>query len=321
LPEPEFESALYGAAGVAHHADLTRLLLDHGADPNDAEVPYHTPDTYDNGALKVLVESGKVNDDSLATMLLRKHDWHDYGGIKWLLEHGADPNRLTHWRRTAFHQAVQRDNALEIIELLLDNGADPRLPTDGKSVIAIAARRGRRDVLALFEQRGIPVELHGVERLLAACAKGDPCVAHEPGVVGQIVAEGGKLLAEFSGNGNTEGVGRLLDLGVDVNGRFKEGDGYWDVAKDSTALHVAAWRARHATVKFLIERGASVNVQDAKGRTPLALAVRACVDSYWTERRSPESVEALLRAGANVGDVNFPCGYKDVDELLSRHGR
>src|SRR5437867_5753750 len=27
-PEPEWESALYGAAGVAHHAGLTRLLLE-----------------------------------------------------------------------------------------------------------------------------------------------------------------------------------------------------------------------------------------------------------------------------------------------------
>ena len=69
-PEPEFESAIYGAAGVAHHAELTRLLLERGADPNDGETPYHTPESYDNGALKVLVESGKLTEDSLATMLL-----------------------------------------------------------------------------------------------------------------------------------------------------------------------------------------------------------------------------------------------------------
>ena len=30
-----------------------------------------------------------------------------------------------------------------------------------------------------------------------------------------------------------------------------------------------------------------LDVKDANGRTPLALAVRACVDSYWTGRRSP----------------------------------
>lgn len=37
-PQPEFESVLYGAAGIAHHAELTRLLLERGADANDDEV-------------------------------------------------------------------------------------------------------------------------------------------------------------------------------------------------------------------------------------------------------------------------------------------
>ena len=44
------------------------------------------------------------------------------------------------------------------------------------------------------------------------------------------------------------------------------------------------------------------------------------VDSYWTEFRSPESVKALLRAGASVGGVRFPSGYAEVDTLLRRHG-
>jgi ankyrin repeat protein len=86
------------------------------------------------------------------------------------------------------------------------------------------------------------------------------------------------------------------------------------------ALHVAAWRASHATVWLLIERGAPVNIPDGRGRTPLALAVRACVDSYWAWRRTPESVEALLAAGADIGDVAFPSGYAAVDELLVRYG-
>ena len=36
-PRPEWESAIYGAAGVAHHAGVTRLLLDRGADAPDAQ--------------------------------------------------------------------------------------------------------------------------------------------------------------------------------------------------------------------------------------------------------------------------------------------
>src|SRR5579871_2433357 len=80
---PDFETALYGAAAVAHHAELTRLLLQRGGDPNDAETPYHSPESYDNAALHVLVESGKLTPDSLTTMLLRKADVHDYEGIKY----------------------------------------------------------------------------------------------------------------------------------------------------------------------------------------------------------------------------------------------
>jgi hypothetical protein len=134
-----------------------------------------------------------------------------------------------------------------------------------------------------------------------------------------LIAEGGRLLAEFAGNGNNDGTRRLLELGVGVGAVFKEGDGYWDVAPDSTALHVAAWRARHATVKLLLERGAAVNQPDGRGRTPLALAVRACVDSYWMGRRSPESVAALLDAGASRRGIVVPSGYGEVDDLLRRH--
>jgi ankyrin repeat protein len=321
-PEPEWESVLYGAAGVAHHAEMTRLLIERGADPNDGETPYHAPETYDNGALKVLVQSGKLTDDSLATMLLRKADWHDADGVRWLLEHGADPNRMSGWGWTALHQAIRRDNHREIVEAMLDHSADPTLRSrDGDSAIAIAARRGRGDLLTLVERRGIPIELKGVLQLIAACARDDEArvrsiAGSEPQLVSEVVAQGGKLLAEFAGNWNTDGVRHLLDLGVPVTALY-DGDGYFGIAKDSTALHVAAWKSLPATVKFLIERGSPVNAKDAKGRTPLMLAVKACVDSYWTYRRTPESVDALLKAGASIDGVPYPCGYDEVDRLLS----
>lgn len=323
-PKPEWESALYGAAGIAHHPELTRLLLEHGADPNDGETVYHTPETHDNRALKLLVETGKLTEESLSLMLIRKHDWHDYEGVKWLLEHGVHPNH-DRWRGfRAIHHALARDNDLRIIELLLDHGADPMVVADGMSAVARAARRGRSDVIESLERRGIPFELRGVHRLIAACARNHTSAvrsiaAHEPELVGELLAEGGQRLAEFAGVGNTNGVRQLLDLGVPVTALY-DGDGYWDVAKNSMAIHVAAWRARHATVKLLIERGSPVDVPDGRGRTPLALAVRACVDSYWSEHRSPESVEALLRAGAEVDGVPFPSGYEEVDETLRQYG-
>ncbi|HEV7674977.1 MAG TPA: ankyrin repeat domain-containing protein [Candidatus Angelobacter sp.] len=322
----DFETALYGAAGVAQHAELTRLLLERGADPNEEETPYHSPEGYDNGAVRALVESGKLNAESLTTMLLRKADMHDYDGMKYLLEHGADPNWMTRWGFTALHQALRRDNALANIELMLDHGADPTLKNeaDGKSGIAMAARRGRSDVLGACARRGFSLEVEGVDALILvgcginAVAAGRYLAGISTHLLPELLAEGGKLLAEFAGNDTVEGVRMFLDLGVPVDARY-EGDPYFDIAKDSTALHVAAWKAWPKTVKLLIERGAPVNALDGKGRTALMLAVKACVDSYWTNRRSPESVEALLKAGASISGVEFPSGYAEVDELLQSY--
>lgn len=324
-PKPEWESAIYGAAGVAHHAGVTRLLLERGADPNDDETPYHAPETYDNAAMRVLVESGRLNADSMVMMLLRKADWHDGDGLRYLLEHGAEPNRITRWGYTALHQSLRRDNSLEAIVVQLDHGADARLANraDGRSAVELAVHRGRRDVLAELERRGVPLPTDGVDGLIAACARDDAqairaLTTQDASLVGRVRAMGATLLTEFAATANADGVVRLLDLGVDVDARY-DGDGYWDVAPDSTALQMAAWKAWHSTVKRLIERGASVNAVDSRGRTALQLAVRACVASYWTDRRSPESVDALLAAGASARGITLPTGYDDVDALLRPH--
>jgi ankyrin repeat protein len=327
---PEHETPLYGAAGVAHHAPLTRLLLERGADPNDEEAVYHAPETDDIAAMSALVETGHLTGTNLVLMLVRKHDWHDYDGAKFLLEHGADANgagRARGWR--PLHHALARSNGCALIELLLDHRADPLLTSEqgGLTGVALAAREGRGDVLRLFAQRGVSIELRGVDRLIAACALDDTetvqaLVAQHPALTKGALAIGGELLAKFAGNGNTAGVRQLLDLGVDVAAPFTEGDGYFGEPAGSLAIHIAAWRAQPPIVRLLIERGSPIDVPDPKGRTPLARAIDACVDSYWAYRRTPESVEALLRAGAAVGGpgVRFPSGYAEVDELLRRYG-
>jgi ankyrin repeat protein len=323
-PHPEFESAIYGAAGIARHVELTKLLLEHGADPNDGETPYHVPETYDNAALTVLLDSGKLNAASLGCLLLRKTDWHDLAGVRLILERGADAGRITQFGDNALHHAIRRDNSLAIIEALLNAGADATIPNrDGRSSVELAAQRGRDDVLALLERRGVPLALHGVDRLIAACARDDreairSLMASEPNLVTELRERGGTLLAEFAGVGNVSGVRHLLDCGVSAAAIYEEGDGYFGIAKHSTALHVAAWRAWPEVVRELIARGVPVNVVDGRGRTALALAVRACVDSYWTSRRSPDSVKALLDAGAPADGITLPSGYDEVDRLFAQ---
>lgn len=321
---PEFETALYGAAGVAHHAGLTRLLVERGADPRDPDTVYHAPEGDDLGALKVLVETGKLTPEDLSLMLIRKLDWHDLEGARYLLGQGANPNGR--WNRgwLPLHHSIARDNDLELVEALLDHGADPTDRKNGQTAVELAARRGRGDLLALFERRGVSIELQGVDRLIAACARNDGAAVHriakeQPALVAELLPQGGTRMAEFAGTWNTEGVRLLLDLGVPVNA-LSDGDGYFDTTAESTALHVAAWRGVASTVKLLIERKANVNLTDAEDRTPLMLAVKATVDSYWTHRRTPETVEALLAAGASIRGVSYPCGYAEVDRLLQQYG-
>ncbi len=115
--------------------------------------------------------AGGCQATSLATMLVRKHDWHDYEGIRWLLEHGADPNVMTHWGLAAAPSGGRRDNALQIIELLLDHGADPTAKVNGGPVAMAAGGAGRpaRAVRAARDRD----RAHGVDRLIAACARDD----------------------------------------------------------------------------------------------------------------------------------------------------
>jgi ankyrin repeat protein/transposase len=322
-PHKILESTLYGAAGIAQHAGLTQLLLDHGADPNDDELPYHVPETYDNTVVEVLLKSGKLNLKSKGFLLARKADWHDAAGMKLVLEHGGDPNYQLIWDGNAFHHTLRRDNALSTVALLLDYGANPDLRTvqEGFSATAIAARRGRSDVLGLFSERGIPIHLSGVDKLIAACACGDKTeidriLGAAPTLLRELLADGGRVLSEFAANDNLEGVRCLLDLGVDTNAPHGKGDAYWDVTRETSAIHFAAWRASHSVVAELIERGAQVNAIDGRGRTPLMLAAKACVDSHWTRHRKPDSVAALLRAGASTEGISVPTGYDAIDELF-----
>lgn len=323
-PDP-WESALYGAAGSAHHPGLTQLLLDRGADPNDGETPYHVPEGYDNTVLEILLKSGKVDERGKAWILARKADWHDLDGMQLALKYDCNPNYIPHWGSSALQHSILRDNRIEIVRLLLDAGGDPLLASarDGRNSVQMAAIRGRGDVLKLFEERGHDLKLAGVERLIAACALADreqiaTLTADAPSLRDALLRGGGHLLGAFTGVGNTEGVRCLLDLGVPADTLYP-GDAYFDTPANSTALHVGAWRAKPGTVQLLIERGTPLNARDGNGNTALQLAVRACTDSYWQNRRSPEWVEPLLAAGASAEGIEIPTGYDAADDLLRKY--
>jgi ankyrin repeat protein len=268
-PAPTFESALYGAAGVAHHAGLTRLLLARGADPNaGGEVGYHAPEGFDSEAMMAVVESGKLDPSGLTTMLHRKLDWTDLDGVRWLLEHGADPNAVSAWGDRALHHALARGNALPLLEALLDAGADPSLGNPRHkdlSAVAIAARMGRADALDAFERRGFAPDDDFFVALTRADA--DRARALMPARFEYDV------VTTLAGSGNASALSLALDLGLPLS---------------EDALPTAVWRERTEAVRVLLDRGAPVTPEVR------ALAERAQHEySEWTPHRSRELLELL----------------------------
>jgi len=303
-PEPQWESVLYGAAGVAHHPELTQLLLDRGADPNDGEVPYHSPETLDNRAMKILVQSGKLTPVSIITMLVRKFDWHDDEGVAWLFDHGADPNFLTPWGDRPLYHSLSRGNPLHYFELMLDHGADPTLPSkEVPSAFAFAARRARADVLDLFERSGFTVTLDPDDALLAACARADESTARrlltaDPAIVQRLESNHPALIVDFASSGNVASVRLLLDFGFNIG--CQRAKPPW--LQGITALHEAANRGLLPMVEFLIERGAPLEAKHRSGMTPLDVTLRGLIQqSEWTP--NPYSIpiaNAILKAGAHL---------------------
>jgi ankyrin repeat protein len=308
-PNPTLESVLYGAAGVAHHPEMTRLLLDRGADPNDGEVPYHTPETLDNRAMKVLVESGKLTPESISMMLGRKFNWHDDEGVAWLLSNGADANYLGRWGWRPLHLALNHSVPLAYFEWLLDHGADPTLTDkNGVSPFGLAARMARGDVLDLFERRRFSVPLHGPDVFLAACARGNEAAARaiaadDPEIVERLQSENSGLVVDFAGGGNPAALRLLLDLGFDAGSARSRPE--W--VRGETALHVTAARGRLESTKLLIERGAPLEAQNAGGNTPLAVAIRCLEEqSEWTPNDYTVDIAvALIQAGAKLESVKM----------------
>jgi ankyrin repeat protein/GNAT superfamily N-acetyltransferase len=269
-PEHGPQSALGGAAGIAHEPRMTRLLLERGARPDDGESVYHATEALDPACLRLLLEAGAAvaGTNALAHAL----DREDVPVLELLLDHGPAPDEPWPERDRAIAWAIFRNRSARVVRLLAERGAalDRVDRRTGRRPYALAVARGRQDLAGLLEQLGAAPEASGLDRLLGDCLRGDREAAlrrlgTHPALAGEGRDELGAALVIAAAEGRVEAIALLLDAGAPLDARGDLG---------GSALHHAAWHGRGGSIDVLLRRGAdplALAPEPAAG-TPLAWA-------------------------------------------------
>ena len=186
-PNPTFEneyghmSALYGAAGVTHDAELTRVLLEAGADPDDGESLYHSTESPDPACLALLLQHGAtpIRTNALAHALDDERLEH----VRLLLAAGADPNEHAH-----VAHAVRRGRGPEVVRLLAEHGADVDRPGGEtwrgdvplRTPYQHARLRARDDLADTLAQLGASTTVDPADAAVESLARGERPTAPLP---------------------------------------------------------------------------------------------------------------------------------------------
>jgi ankyrin repeat protein len=257
----ELLSALYGAAGNYHDPELTRILLEAGASPNDGESLYHSLDNVSSESLactRLLLEHGASFESTNA--IYRASDWENPAAIELLLQHGADPNEparnapISDWG-TPLLWAIYRRRSRAHIEPLLRAGANPRATTPGGiSAYRLALQFGLTEVAEILWQATGGEPVSDAERFVAACARGDEAEARRiqaarPDLPAALSAAQLRLLPDIVAGGAEAGPRLMVTLGWPIGVR----GGDWN----ASALNHAVFRGNASLARFLLEHGAN----------------------------------------------------------------
>ena len=292
--------ALYGAAGIAGDAELTRMLLEAGADPTDErdgyhgnEVLYHACELPDPACAMLVIDAG-ARQDLVDHDLGRALNFPNAEMVEMFCTHGARASAGN------LHQAVWRRRPPRTIAALLDAGAPIDAPDEhGLSALAVAVRWGEETVAALLRARGadeaaVTDEDRAIGGYLAGAGEG-------LGVEVPLAMLDEMVMLSVEG-GHPDAMRRLLDAGARIDG---------DPDSEEIPLGHACWRGRVEMARELVRRGAALSFRDGGSAVGAALhGSRHCHEpeggpSMRTIEEIPqepyaEIVRMLLAAGAPV---------------------
>ena len=284
-------SVLYGAAGRRHDAELTRALLNAGADPDDGESLYHSTEAESPECTRILIEHGAQVTGTNAIPAALDNERLEH--VRLMLEHGGDADEGPY-----VAHAVRRGCGPVMIELLVSHGADVDRPGGEtwrgnvplRTPYQHAVLRGKDDLAELLARLGASTDVDPADAAVAAIARGERPEAALPATLDPDAQEV-IVLSALRGE---------LDLVLDVVGPAFRGD--VGGSPEGTLLHHAAWVGSPELVERLLERGADpVALSGAHFETPLAWAVFASHHHETAPDRDYVGVaERLVAAGAEL---------------------
>lgn len=312
-----------------HHTQVARVLLEVGASASARSTNRFTPLLFavqqgNIEAAGLLLSAGADANESApdgiggntnaaarfvegteAAALLVAIDSGHAEMARFLLEQGADPNH-NGAGRTALHAAVQRAMP-DVVSALLERGADPNARME-KPLPFVSRRIFQANGLSPSDIGATPFflaasfgDLESMRLLLAGGA--DPIARTNDGTTALMVAAGADYVEGADKYGRRwfgdnlalqesalEAVTLLLDLGLDINATNDN---------RQTALHGAVYLGGTLLVPFLVERGAEIDVINARGQTPWMIAAQGEYrsGSFYTHK---ETGDVLERLGADM---------------------
>ncbi len=324
--------AVISAASSMNNEPIMRLLLEHGATPDD-DCLYNAGFAADPPRLlRLLIEHGADIPGLAEQALAAPISAHDTEAVRVLLDAGADPRRYRDddGRAAAVVlAAVVAGCDLDLIELLLTHGADPDATgPDGRSPVRLATAEGRPELVELLRRSGARDDSSDLDRLLDACRRRDRegaerLLAERPRLLRELSAEdsaaAASALVGTAEAGDAEAVRLMLDVGFSIESRGDEG---------ATALHASGYAGSAETVQALLARNADLEARDTTWDSPpLEWAI---VGSGERLSRAPApdwvaTVALLLDAGASTDWITLsPDDQKspseDVAQLLRERG-